>query len=575
MHTTDSLVRRENRPRGAGLLSASIAGLSLLCASLFAWGAERADDTAVVDCLFPAQVRRLGAFSTTLLPRRHAKVAVAQCREAGGEYVEPLAASAAASPAAAMPAPASPITPVVTASADPLVDLKIWLPMAAEGVIEAQVTAGEIYERMGQAGLAAYWYGKASSQHSSRALVNLAAMHEQGRGMARDPQQAQRLILEAAGVAGLAGAGTNRPRIQLIDPSSVIRIPAASGANGVIAVDAPEGPLMITGRAESTVGIDSVSINGEARPHDSNGMFSVPLALGNEPVHLKISAVDKAGVSGATEFTLRRSAVQAAPPAPLPAAAAAQFEDSLSGRRHAIVISNQHYQHWESLDTPLADGRAVADILRTRFGFDVTLVADATRRDMLAALSQLRARAGPDDQVVVYYAGHGQMDPVTTRGYWIPVDADTRELSNWVSVIDVTDQLSAMQARHVLVIADSCYSGTLAGSLIARIDAALSAEQRQQHLTQLTKRRSRVALTSGGLEPVIDAGGGAHSLFAHSLLDVLAQVREPIGAQELFSTVAARFAVLGKPLKVSQQPRYAPIAFAGHEAGDFLLAPRQ
>jgi hypothetical protein len=141
-------------------------------------------------------------------------------------------------------------------------------------------------------------------------------------------------------------------------------------------------------------------------------------------------------------------------------------------------------------------------------------------------------------------------------------------------VIDVTDQLSAMQARHVLVIADSCYSGTLAGSLVARIDAALSAEQRQRHLSQLAQGRARVAFTSGGIEPVVDGGGGTHSLFARSLLDVLDQVQAPIAAQELSSAVASRFVALGQGLQVAQRPVYAPIAFAGHEAGDFVLAPR-
>ena len=154
------------------------------------------------------------------------------------------------------------------------------------------------------------------------------------------------------------------------------------------------------------------------------------------------------------------------------------------------------------------------------------------------------------------------------------VDADARDLSAWVSVIAVTDQLSAMQARHVLVVADSCYSGTLAGSLVARIDAALSAEQRQSHLGLLSQRRARVAFTSGGLEPVLDGGGGVHSLFAQSLLDVLGQVQAPITAQELSSAVSARFISAGKALHVLQRPAYAPIAFAGHEAGDFVLAPR-
>ncbi|MBC7954584.1 MAG: caspase family protein, partial [Cytophagales bacterium] len=238
-----------------------------------------------------------------------------------------------------------------------------------------------------------------------------------------------------------------------------------------------------------------------------------------------------------------------------------------------LVVANQQYQHWVKLDTPRSDAQAVAAVLKQRFGFEVTLLQDATRQQLLAALSRLRQQVGPQDQVVVYYAGHGQMDSVTARGYWIPVDGDEKDLAQWVSVIDVTDQLSAMTARHVLVIADSCYSGTLTRSLVPAVDQALTLEQRMGPLKQLSKQRARVAMTSGGLEPVVDGGSVEHSLFARSLLDVLARVSSPVAAQELHNAVAARFAHLARRLKIQQQPQYAPIGFAGHEAGDFVFSP--
>jgi len=238
------------------------------------------------------------------------------------------------------------------------------------------------------------------------------------------------------------------------------------------------------------------------------------------------------------------------------------------------MIANQAYAQWGTLDTPLTDAQAVGEMLRDRYGFDVQWVRNATRTQMLQALQALRARVGPQDQVLVYYAGHGQMDSVTARGYWIPVDADQQDVSRWVSVIDVTDQLSAMQARHAMVIADSCYSGTLTHSLMPQIDSALAEGQRRLALEFLSRQKVRVAMTSGGLEPVLDGGSVEHSLFARSLLDVLRQVQGPVAALELHQAVAARFAHLGRRLQVQQQPHYAPIAFAGHEAGDFVLSPR-
>jgi hypothetical protein len=84
-----------------------------------------------------------------------------------------------------------------------------------------------------------------------------------------------------------------------------------------------------------------------------------------------------------------------------------------------------------------------------------------------------------------------------------------------------------------------------------------------------------VALTSGGLEPVVDGGAGRNSLFASSLLEVLDAVREPIETRRLFDALAARFSLRAQRLRVPQKPQYAPIRFAGHEAGDFVFVPRR
>ena len=146
--------------------------------------------------------------------------------------------------------------------------------------------------------------------------------------------------------------------------------------------------------------------------------------------------------------------------------------------------------------------------------------------------------------------------------------------SRWISVLDVTDQLNATTARQVLVVADSCYSGTMARSAVSSVDAAVSAASRLQALRTLQRLRARVAMTSGGDEPVADGGAGRNSLFARSLLDVLAAVHEPMEAQRVFAELSARFGLRAHTLNLRQRPDYAPIRFADHEAGDFVFVPR-
>lgn len=509
---------------------------------------------AWVHCLLPGQVRRLG-MSTTVTPRRTARLSPGECLSGGGEYAEP---------------------------ADTLGTIKVWLPLAAEGVPDAQATVGEAYERQGQPKLAQVWYEKAAAQGVARAqmqLANLALQQSpQGTG-ASSGGRATELITAAAGgtlMAGLVLRTQEPPRIDLVAPDPSVVLPRPS--RGHYTLTLPGGHSTLVARITAPAGLSKVEVNGKTQQPDAQGLLSVPVMLPAQPSAagsaLDIQVTDQQGLAARAQLDLvLRSPAPDASVAGAQPATVADPSPLPNGRRLALVIANQAYQHWPKLSTATADGEAIAGMLRQRFGYQVSMVRDGSRQQMLSALQSLRQSAGPQDQILIYYAGHGQMDTVTARGYWIPVDGDEKDISRWVSVIDVTDQLSAMQARHVLVVADSCYAGTMMRSLLPQVDEALTAEQRRAPLRFLSERRARVALTSGGLEPVVDGGSVDHSLFARSLLDVLGQVQGPVAAQELFGAVSSRFAYLGRRLHLQQQPQYAPIGFAGHEAGDFVLAP--
>ena len=116
-----------------------------------------------------------------------------------------------------------------------------------------------------------------------------------------------------------------------------------------------------------------------------------------------------------------------------------------------------------------------------------------------------------------------------------------------------------MDAKHVMVISDSCYSGTFTRGIAVP-------DRTPGYLHRLSSRRSRTALTSGGIEPVADSGSGGNSVFARALLDELSANDGLIEASELFMRIRRRVA-----LNSDQTPQYAPIVKAGHEDGDFLF----
>lgn len=550
------------------IASSLASGVGVFClmwsvASIAADKPDAAVDAApagLVHCLLPGQVRRLGAFSTSVMPRKAVRNTPAQCKAGGGEYVEPQDQTAA---------------------------IKMWLPMAAEGIPEAQTTVGELFEQRGDKAMAKSWYEKAAAQGDARSLINLAGFLEKSVMLAGNKavgsmdtlNRVSQLVNQATGglVTGLSLQRSDKLRVDFVSPVGASPVPRAAG--GPVVLESAAGPLDVIVRVAGSAGLKSVRVNGQAQTPDAQGLLNIPVTVTDARTIVLVQAEDDTGAQAQSELTLVQ---RSAPLATSSAASAVSASTSvlagaqaplLPGKRFALVVANQQYQHWPKLDTPRADAQAVTDVLKQRFGFQVTLLQDATRQQLLSALNKLRQQVGPQDQVVVYYAGHGQMDSVTARGYWIPVDGDEKDLAQWVSVIDVTDQLSAMTARHVLVIADSCYSGTLTRSLVPAVDQALTLEQRSSPLKQLSKQRARVAMTSGGLEPVVDGGSIEHSLFARSLLDVLSQVNSPVAAQELYQSVSARFAHLARRLKIEQKPQYAPIGFAGHEAGDFVFSP--
>lgn len=254
------------------------------------------------------------------------------------------------------------------------------------------------------------------------------------------------------------------------------------------------------------------------------------------------------------------------------AVVAAQKEAAASsfGRYHALVIGNQNYKYLSKLNTPRNDAREVAQILRDKYGFKVELLLDATREEILRALEELRRDMEERDNLLIYYAGHGTLDEVTDAGYWQPIDADKHSKVKWIPFTDLITSIKAIQAKHILVIADSCFSGALITTRDSESDLDYGSSR---WLRRMRENKSRTALTSGGKKDrVYDEGGGNHSIFAKSLIDVLRNNRTILDGNGLFDRVKV------KPLLVdnieSQTPEYKIIPRTDHEDGDFIFVPK-
>ena len=374
--------------------------------------------------------------------------------------------------------------------------------------------------------------------------------------------QAQRTAIAEKVLAG--------PEIVLIDPPS----PITRGV-GIVPTAYPLSTSVIVGQVKAPAGIMSLLINGDRADYDERGLFQFAGPPTDTEFPVSISAVDRQGKRAALELILHPPV--AAPgtrrPGDAPAPRQGPEWDVGFGRYHALLIGNDRYRHLTPLRTAVSDVEALAAVLKERYGFETRTLTDATEEQVLAALNEYRQRLTSEDNLLLYYAGHGNIDQLNMRGHWLPVDAAQDDTTNWISVDEVTDILHWMSARQVLVIADSCYSATLTRSSEVELPVGYTDRERLQWLRAVVQKKARVAMTSGGLAPVLDGLSGSHSVFARALLDALVENSELIDGRALHEEIEYRVTAAAADQRFEQLPEYAPIRLAGHEGGSFFFVP--
>lgn len=470
-------------------------------------------DLMIVDCLLPGQIRKLGRM-VYQSPRRPARVTARECEILGGEYV-------------------------AYDRADYRTALSVWQTQAVAGDQVAQTYVGEIYEK----GLgippdytqAAQWYHKAAAQGFSRAQINLGHLYEKGLGVSRDMNTAIQWYRKGAGLS---------------ESIAIQGFGSAGSSDGTIKQLKEE-----INRLQQQI----------REMEEQQGDISTSQQLLNRIEELE------------TELSQHQGSATSRPRAKLPKLPAME-----RGRYHALIIGNNLYNDTENfvtLSTPRNDAEQLKRILIQRYRFDessIKLIPDATHEEIYLALSFFRKNLLPEDKFLIYYAGHGIYDETNSVGFWLPVDAVKAHRGKWISNEDITNYLSLILSQHVLVIADSCYSGSMTDLAILHPRAGMPEGVLREMLANLVKKRSRTVLTSGGLTPVFDTGGGRHSVFAEALLQVLDDNQGVLVGKDLFSEVSPRVSLKTRQLfGKRQEPGYGALHRAGHGAGDFFFVPQQ
>ena len=330
-------------------------------------------------------------------------------------------------------------------------------------------------------------------------------------------------------------------------------------------VPVPKVPeTFVAGQATDKSGIAQVTVNGKSANVDASGNFSADVPLKSGKTKIQIMAKDTVGNVTWKKFWVEARQESFSPPGILNTA-----QTPAIGKYHAVIIGINNYKHLPNLKTAVRDAQAVDRILREQYGFTTQLLINPGRRTIMNSLNRIRGRLGPDDHLLIYYAGHGEFDLVAKKAYWLPADAHTEEDTDWIIVDNITSNIKRVRAKHVLVVADSCYSGTLTRNIKVRFDRD---DQNKRYLGKMLRKSSRTLMASGGNEPVSDSGGSGHSIFAQAFLDGLRSPGKSMFTAEQFFQDHIKEQVAGN---AEQVPDYSIIRKSGHNGGDFVFVAKQ
>jgi len=238
------------------------------------------------------------------------------------------------------------------------------------------------------------------------------------------------------------------------------------------------------------------------------------------------------------------------------------------GKNYAFVIGNNDYKNLRPLNFAQNDATRVHDTLKSRYGFQSYLLVNVTAAQILEQFDTLRDTFKPNDSLVIYYAGHGVQD--RQMSYWLGVDA-TAEPSNYrtaaLSTQELNRWLESIVVKHVLVVADSCYSGA---GISPTGGIKLNTRDVAKQLEFALGGPSRTVISSGGSDPVPDGGAGDGSVFTRTFVDLLHENSGVLTDAEMFAHLKERTGLPGVPT-----PVFGRIEEGGHVRGQFVFLLNQ
>ena len=333
---------------------------------------------------------------------------------------------------------------------------------------------------------------------------------------------------------------TEPPSIKVISPAF----------DGDMSYQTDTREIVLVGEVTDKSGVKFVSVNDDVRSINEAGIFTSRLYL--EPGENRVQLIAADNRDNILEQVIT---VEYTPPI-------VTLADKInkSSRYFGLIIGIDKYQdpNLPDLDNPIKDAERLYNTLISKYSFDesdMMILRNAKRTDIVNALDYLATTVTSNDNLLIFYAGHGNWDERADIGYWLPSDAYMSSSANWFRNSALVDYLKQINSKHTLLITDACF----AGSIFKSRSGFAQPEKAYEILYELTSRK---AMTSGTLTEVPD-----RSSFTRYLLERLNENDAIyLSSWELFNSF--RIAVINNS---DVLPQYGVIQYVGDEGGDFIF----
>ncbi len=346
--------------------------------------------------------------------------------------------------------------------------------------------------------------------------------------------------------------GEEKPESKSASPYPLISLYSPEPVNGEVIHD--RDSILIIGKVEDPEGIQTMLVNRQRVQLSASGVFQIDFDLNRGENKMDLVVVSNKGKMTRSSFVIHCTDPNAS--------RTAEAQPGVyRGKYHALIIGVDEYvdEKIPNLDYPIADAGILYQILVTHYTFsekDIVFLKNPNRTDMIIAMDSMSRIVTEQDNLLIFYAGHGFWDEKSGIGYWLPHDAEQSNTANWFRNSTLRDFIGSIQSKHTLLIADACFSGSIFKTRSAfGVDA--------KGIQKLHDLPSRKAMTSGALkEEVPDK-----SVFVKYLISELIENKEKfLSSEELFGNF--KTAVLNNSPNV---PMYGTIQNVGDQGGDFIF----